>query len=185
MLTAGCGKYVRDQGRSPVQVLVTSLQAAAGADSSTFGVPLLSDVITDNTVLNDLGQVTMELILKDPGQTGTTASPSSLNQVTINRYHVSYRRADGRNTEGVDVPYGFDSAVTFTIPSSGSVTSVFELVRHDAKMEAPLRALVANGIVITTIADVTFYGRDLAGNEVSATGSIQVDFGNFADPSSK
>jgi hypothetical protein len=28
---------------------------------------------------------------------------------------------------------------------------------------------------------VTFYGHDQAGNEVSATGSIQVDFGNFGD----
>jgi len=29
---------------------------------------------------------------------------------------------------------------------------------------------------------VTFYGRDQAGNDVSATGSIGIVFGNFADP---
>jgi hypothetical protein len=36
--------------------------------------------------------------------------------------------------------------------------------------------------MISTIADVTFYGRDQAGNDVSATGSIGIDFGNFGDP---
>ncbi len=41
--------------------------------------------------------------------------------------------------------------------------------------------LVNNPTIITTIADVTFYGQDLVGNEIQATGSIQVDFGNFAD----
>ena len=35
--------------------------------------------------------------------------------------------------------------------------------------------------IITTIADVTFYGQDQVGNDISATGSIHVDFGNFGD----
>jgi len=48
--------------------------------------------------------------------------------------------------------------------------------------EAPLRALATNPDIISTIADVTFYGHDQAGNDVSATGSITVDFGNFGDP---
>jgi hypothetical protein len=55
-------------------------------------------------------------------------------------------------------------------------------VRHAAKKEMPLLPLVSNRNTITTIADVTFFGKDLAGNDVQATGSIQVDFGNFADP---
>ena len=33
--------------------------------------------------------------------------------------------------------------------------------------------------VLATIADVTFYGQDLVGNEISVTGSILVDFGEF------
>jgi hypothetical protein len=32
------------------------------------------------------------------------------------------------------------------------------------------------------LARVTFYGHDQAGNEVIATGQIQIDFGNFGDP---
>jgi hypothetical protein len=51
-----------------------------------------------------------------------------------------------------------------------------------AKLEAPLGALAQSLVIISTIADVTFFGRDQAGNEVSATGSIGVQFGDFADP---
>ena len=101
--------------------------------------------------------------------------------MTITRYRVVYRRTDGHNTPGVDVPFPFDSAVTVTIGSEGGSTG-FQLVRTSAKQEAPLRALVNNPDIISTIAEVTFYGRDQAGNEVSVTGSIGVDFGNFGDP---
>lgn len=106
-----------------------------------------------------------------------------MNDVTFTHYHVVYRRTDGRNTPGVDVPYAFDSAATFTV-SSTNTTAAFELVRHVAKEEAPLASLVVNNaVLITTIADVTFYGKDQGGKNVSVTGSIQVTFGDFADPS--
>jgi hypothetical protein len=124
----------------------------------------------------------MSLILKDPGQPGTATTPSAINQVTITRYRVMYRRADGRNTPGIDVPFPFDSAVTFTVPAQGSVTAGFQLVRQTAKQEAPLATLAFNPDVIATLAEVTFFGRDQAGNDISATGMIGVDFGNFADP---
>jgi len=133
------------------------------------------------TVFNDLGQVTMSLVLRDPGVPGLAASPSELNQVTFTRYRVEYKRTDGRATQGVDVPYAFDSGITFTVPSSGNITASFELVRSVAKGEAPLRALVTNRDQIATIAYVTFYGRDLAGNDVAVTGTIAVNFGNFGD----
>ena len=63
------------------------------------------------------------------------ARPTTNNEVTINRVHVEYIRADGRNTPGVDVPYAFDSAVTGTIPAGGSLTIGFVLVRNAAKQE--------------------------------------------------
>jgi hypothetical protein len=94
---------------------------------------------------------------------------------------VEYKRADGRNTPGVDVPYPWDGAVTGTVQIGGTLTLSFELVRHDAKSEAPLAALVYNPTIITTITEVTFYGHDRVGNAVSVTGTIQIDFGNFGD----
>ena len=187
-LAAGCGNLAQ-QGRSPVQLVILSLQGAPGQESDELGAVLHSDVLDHfeeddvcfSTLFSDPGQVTMSLVLKDQGVPGTTAEPSALNAVTINRYRVSYRRADGRNTPGVDVPFGFDGAVTFTVPADGNVSSGFELVRVIAKRENPLAPLVTNGNGMTVLADVTFFGSDLAGNAVQATGSIQVEFANWGD----
>jgi hypothetical protein len=165
---AGCGDT---SGRSPTRLVVTSLNAGGGA-------MLDSDVMsTTGGTHADSASVTFSLIMRDQ----VNASPSDLNQVTITRYHVSYRRTDGRSTQGVDVPYAFDSGFTVTVPAGGSASSGFELVRITAKEEAPLRALAFNRDVIYTFADVTFYGKDLSGNDVSATGTIGVAFANFAD----
>ncbi|HXH24964.1 MAG TPA: hypothetical protein VNI78_06925 [Vicinamibacterales bacterium] len=193
---AGCGELAT-AGRSPVQLVINALEAAPGGTSSpTFGTMLLSDVTTLRrspapcsdaspcpTVFNDVGRVTLSLVLKDPGVPGVTLqNPTAVNQVTITRYRVEYRRADGRNTPGVDVPYDFDSAITITVPATGTVQAGFELVRHSAKQEAPLRALAVSGSIISTITRVTFFGRDQAGHDVSASGTIGINFGDFADP---
>lgn len=182
VVAAGCGDLVR-QDRSPVSLVIESLAGASGATggTGTFSGTLQSDVLTvvDDrpTVFSDSGQVTMRFVMKD-----ILTTPSAINAVTINRYRVTFRRSDGRNTPGVDVPFPFDSAVTFTIAPGGTVTQGFELIRHVAKMEAPLAALQTSPVVISTVADITFFGHDLAGNELSASGSLGIQFGNFADP---
>ena len=193
-LSVGCGNAVR-QGRSPVYLILNSVQGARGNDPGQFANPLISDVLTNvtspapctttspcPTIFNDLGRADLTLGMKDVGTPGSATSPTSNNAVTIDRYHVEYRRTDGRNTPGVDVPYAFDGGVTVTVPSNSASTAVaFELVRHSAKREAPLVQLATNPGVINTIAYVTFYGHDQVGNEMSVTGSMYVDFGNFGD----
>jgi hypothetical protein len=191
MTAAGCGEFVRES-RSPSQLVITSLEAASGAEPDDMGATLRSDVATvierpdddggDYTSFyNDIGQVTMRVQLRDPGTPGTTTAPSTINSVTINRYRVTYRRSDGRNTPGVDVPFPIDSAITVTV-GEDNVEAGFDIVRHSQKNEAPLTRLTTGETFISTVADVTFYGRDQAGNEVAATGSIGITFGNFADP---
>jgi hypothetical protein len=180
-MSVSCGDAVR-QGSSPVYLVIDQLTAG----NSNF---LHSDVVvmvtspapctTDipcPTVYSDSGTVSLRSLQKNV----TATSPSTNSEITVNRYHVSYRRADGKNTPGVDVPYGFDGALTGTT-TGGTLILNFELVRNVAKMESPLAELATNAAVITTIADVTFYGRDMVGNDVSVSGSIQVDFGNFGD----
>ena len=183
---AGCGDFVQSS-RSPSQLVIVALEGASGATPNEFGNTVSSDVVTivNNraTIFNDVGRVTLAMQLRDPGAPGVAATPTPINQVTITRYHVQYRRSDGRNTPGVDVPNAFDSAITVTVPADGTVRAGFDLVRNVAKEEAPLTTLRTGETFITTIAEVTFYGRDQAGNEVSATGSIGITFGNFADPS--
>jgi hypothetical protein len=188
-----CGDVVR-QGRSPAYLVIETLQAAPGSRPTQFVGNLLSDVITNvtspppcsttnvcPTVFNDVGQVVLRLALKDIGTPTTPTTPTANNEVTISRIRIVYRRADGRNTPGVDVPYPVDAAATGTVPATGNLTLSFEIVRHVAKDESPLVQLITSRSVITTITEVTFYGRDQVGNEVSVTGTLQIDFGNFGD----
>ena len=175
---ASCGDVARS-GRAPVFLVIDSLQASSSAGGTASNV-LLSDVVTRGSTFNDVGSATFSLAQKDVIASGSVG-PSSNNNVTITRYHVTYRRADGRNTQGVDVPYAFDGAGTVTVPIAGRAVLSFELVRHVAKEEPPLVQLQANPQIISTIADVTFYGRDQVGNDISVTGSISIAFGNFGD----
>jgi hypothetical protein len=190
--SVSCGDVVRS-GKAPMFLVIDLMQGQRGGGSgNTLGNPLQSDVLslvttpapctTDSpcpTVFNDVGQVVLRIVPKDIGNAAVPAAPSTNNEVTVNRFRVVYRRADGRNTPGVDVPYGFDGAVTGTVQIGSQLTLGFELVRHSAKLEAPLANLVSNITILTTIADVTFYGQDRVGNEISVTGSIQIDFANY------
>ena len=182
-VSTSCGDVAR-QGTGNSFLIISALEGASGAEPSEFGGTLRSDVLTivddKPSIFNDLGRVVFRLGLKDPGPSTAPNGPSQYDFITIDRYRVRYVRADGRNTPGVDVPYGFDGAFTMTV--SGEATGSFELVRHVAKSEAPLGALVSNSVIISTIAEITFYGRDLAGHEVSVSSRMLVDFGNFADP---
>jgi len=188
--TASCGEVVRS-GRSPVLLVIDSLAGAPGGGhgAGTFTQTLQSDVIVFlstpppctptsqcPTVFSDSGQVVLRLVPKD-----LSVAPTASNAVTITRYHISFRRADGRNTPGQDVPYGFDGAVTATVSETGSATINFELIRHVTKEEPPLAQLTVNPSIIHTIAEVTFYGTDLVGNAVTATGNMSIEFGNFGD----
>lgn len=180
LVSASCSDTVR-QGRSPAYLVIDTLEATQSG-GTTFTNLLESDVLTKGSVLEDQGRVTMHLQVKN---LDIPATPT--NAITVNRYHVSFRRADGQNAPGVEVPYAFDGAVTGTITEDGKkVSLLFVLVRVQAKLEPPLSPLVGQGgaIAILTIADVTFYGRDQTGNDVSVTGSITVNFADWADPSS-
>jgi hypothetical protein len=186
--SAACGDVVR-QGQAPVMLVIDRLEGRPGNTTpEPFGNPLYSDVLTGvtapapctpespcYTVFADIGRATLRIIPKDI----TGAEPSSNNAVTLTRYRVKYIRADGRNVPGVDVPYGFDGAATGTVPPAGDLELPFELVRHVAKQESPLATLLTDSSTLTTLAEVTFFGRDQVGNEISVTGMIQVNFGNF------
>lgn len=180
--STSCGKLTR-QGQASSYLIITSLQGASGADPSSFGGTVISDVRTVvnnvSTVFNDPGQVEFALGMKDPGSSTLPTTPTQANWITVDRYHVAYVRSDGHNTQGVDVPYAFDGAFTVTV--SGPTSAGFTLVRNQAKQEAPLQTLTTNGLLISTIAQVTFYGHDQTGREVSATGQIGITFGNFSD----
>lgn len=178
LLSASCGSAVM-QGRAPSYLVIDRLQGASGAKPAEVSTVVQSDVLTKGGVYEDPGSVTLHVEMKDTTSTG----PSYVNAITLERFHVDFVRSDGRGTQGVDVPFSFDGAVTATI--SGDVSTVaFTLVRIQAKLEAPLMALrgIGGAVAISTIANVTFYGHDQAGNSVSVTGAISVTFADWADP---
>ena len=195
LLSASC-TTAQLQGQASSYVIVDAMAAASGATPATFSGSLGSDVQTNvkttidgkevlvPTVFEDPGRATFHLALKDPGGVNNPTTASSVNAVTFTSYHVTFTRADGRNTPGVDVPYPFDGGMTVTVGGGDTAIGQFTLVRVQAKREAPLSALVGHGgaVTISTIAEVTFYGADQAGRSVNAIGRISVTFDDWGDP---
>ena len=168
-------------------------------DSATqpSGDVLFSDV---SDGFNDDAVVTLEVFRKNPTVNGSTP----LEDVVLDRYEVQYFRTDGRNTEGVDVPYRVTGPVSGTLHAPGlgvenQTTVVINVVRHQAKFEPPLSNLLGIFVagnannptdplvfpgqgIITTVAEITIHGHttnDKGG--ISATARLQVTFADFAD----
>jgi hypothetical protein len=174
--SASCGSVREGTGTS--FLIVEGMDFAPGNDRTQFEATLHSDVNTPGGNFDDLGRVTFRLGLKDPGSSTVANTPTQNQFITVDRYHVRFFRADGRNTQGVDVPYEFDGAFTATV-AANSVQTAFVVVRHDAKREAPLAILGSNRLILTIIAEITFYGRDQTGHETEAVARASIDFGNF------
>jgi len=170
------------KGTSPVQLVIVSLEGGSGNNEAAYRHTFESDVITAGKVLEDGGRVLLALVLKDPGTADLPTRPSSANFVTVSRYRVRYLRTDGRTLQGVDVPYGFDGGMTFTVGPDGGVGR-FVLVRAQSKMEPPLAGLRSSGesLALSTLAEVSFFGRDQAGHDLSVTGLVGVNFADWPD----
>ena len=172
----GCAAAGRP-GSASSYLIVESLLAAPGDRPSTFGGTLASDVLTNGGILEDPARASFRLVMKDP----SLGEPSPVNFITLRGYRVTFSRADGRNTQGVDVPFAFDGVLSTTVTGATDVTMV--LVRAQAKLEAPLRSLVGAGgaVAIATFADVVFYGADQAGHDVTVSARISVTFADWGD----
>lgn len=164
--------------------LLTLISLVAEGPNGEDGPVLASDVITivDGvpTIIEDMGSATVRNTTINPDQGG----PSAWQDVVLNRYRITYTRADGRNQPGLDVPYAFEAAMTDTVKINAELTFGFILVRAIAKRERPLVELAEGGIgegTILTTATVEFWGNDLGGHPVYLKGQIAVHFANWAD----
>src|SRR4051812_22442017 len=87
--SASCGDVVRGD-RSGIFLIIDSLGGSSGGGSSSAATnPVKSDVVTNNTIFNDPGSAVLRVAMKD---VTTLTQPTTNNQVTIHRVHVSYRR---------------------------------------------------------------------------------------------
>lgn len=146
---------------------------------------LESDVVRLDTAGNpfvtaDPAVVTFSAKLLDPG---SSLGPSQYNDIIVDRYVVRYTRVEGKNQEGVDVPYAFEGSLSTIVKINSLVVISFPIVRATAKLEPPLVNLVsttAEGVLQVT-AQVNFYGHDLMNKKVTATGYLAIFFANWAD----
>jgi hypothetical protein len=165
---------------SMLQIVSLTGKDLLGVEGSTT---VFSDVETNGSIINDNGVVEIYALPIDPFLAQNQITPYM--DVLIDQIDVEFKRTDGRNTEGVDVPYRFSQPVSMMAQINLLTKIPFVLIRHVAKMEAPLLALrevPSEVVVLQLIAMVTIHGKDLGGHRVApVTGYISVWCANFAD----
>lgn len=181
LLLAGCNAMENDStSGSMLQIVSLTGNDQDGAAGSTT---VFSDVYTADSIFNDNGVADIASLPLDPLALDTQITPYL--DVLVDQIDVEFRRTDGRNVEGVDVPYRFTQPVSMLVPIGDTVEIPFVLIRHVAKLEAPLLALrevTSQGVVLQLVAVVTIHGKDLGGHRVKpVTGYISVWCSNFAD----
>jgi hypothetical protein len=161
---------------------ITSITGQSGGSGggSGIGSVLNSDVLFKGGVINDNATINVRVIDKNRLN---PAIGGGVNDVTLVRYEVQYVRSDGLNQEGVDVPFAISGPLSLLVPAGGTGADSIVVVRHQAKLEPPLSNLVGLGgqAVISCVANITIFGQTTAGQVVQATGSLQINFADFAD----
>jgi hypothetical protein len=198
ILAVGLSSCVaRDYGtnnRADVVLRFTKIQGQGSGAVTAASDFLLSDVLFKGSVINDQALLSMQVVQKDPLSTGI----GLFNDVYLSSYQVQYLRSDGRNVEGVDVPFAITGTMATIVPAGnpGAITTAaIVVVRHQAKDEPPLKNLVSacppggncggpGAIVLTTTARITVYGKTSGGKDVSAVGSLEITFADFGDTAS-
>jgi len=175
---------IENESQSNSLLIVESL---TGTDIGGNEVNFLdSDVLKvdsstgDTYITADIAKATLSAKLLQPD---SLLGPSHYNNIMVTRYFVSYSRSDGKNTEGVDVPYSFGASLSTLVEIDSSVTISFVIVRAVAKGEPPLINLSegrGEGVLRVT-AKVEFYGHDMTNRNVKATGYLSIDFSNYID----
>lgn len=161
---------------------LTGLDLAAKDSNFCQSDVVINDSTTGaSTITDDVAKATLSAQLMDPKPIVGT---SLMEDIVLDKYVVSYTRTDGRNTPGVDVPYSFEQTMSGVIGVGKQVVFSIFIVRASAKQEPPLSNLLlptTRAEVIYTNARVDFYGHDMTGKTVMATGYLPVEFGNFAN----
>jgi hypothetical protein len=162
--------------------LVITALTGKDLEGNIGSTTVFSDVITNGSIINDSAVASVTTQIYNPLE---AANPSYYNSVIVDQIDVKFERTDGRNVEGVDVPYSFTQPMNMLVEIRTIVDIPFILIRHVAKMEAPLLALrevPSEVVVLQLIAMVTIHGKDLGGHRVApVTGYISVWCANFAD----
>jgi hypothetical protein len=177
LLMPGCAPDYVTGSTAPVNFYVAAVTNSEG------GMVIESDIRDgtgeNQTVLPDHALVSVAVRNKNPGRENQWDVAGA---VIVDSYTVRYYRTDGRGVEGVDVPYRITGNLTLVVDveNSGTTEVQIEVVRRQAKNEPPL-SMIQQTMMLTAFAEVTLYGATIAGERVSASGAIQIDFADYAE----
>jgi hypothetical protein len=189
LAVAGCEPVTPDFAKNTADVILRVLKVSAEAGGSGEEADFLfSDVRFEGGIINDVGILTLQVIPKNPN----LSDVGNFNDGFLTDYQVRYTRSDGRNTEGLDVPYTITGKLSTLLQPGAEADIALVIVRHQAKFEPPLINLGAipdpsvpafthQEQVLTVQAEVTVYGQTTSGRPVSATGYIDIAFADFPD----
>ncbi len=149
------------------------------------------DVLTSGGTIPD-DSVTVRFTARLKQSTDNTAP--SLQEVIVERYEVTFARTDG----GTAVPAGFQRAMNAKVRLTphNAANELFtdvtvSVMPSTGKAQPPISHLISPGfepdtgfINIQCTATMRFFGRTVAGEEVSATASVGINFANFGDSNS-
>jgi len=175
---------LENKTKSPSYIVVESIKGTTAdglaADFLQSDVQKINATTSQPFVTSDTAAATLSAHTLDPQPIVGT---SQYEDVLLTRYVVHYFRADGKNVEGVDVPYSFEGSMNVLLKINIATDVSLVVVREVAKMEEPLINLVSSrdvGVLQVT-ARIDFYGHDMDNNTVTATGYLPVFFANYND----
>jgi hypothetical protein len=182
LLLASC--VAKENDSTSESFLVINSLTGNDIDGNPGSTTVFSDVLTNSSIINDNGVANVTTRTYNPTPDSIEHDITYYSNVIVDQIDVEFQRTDGRNVEGVDVPYRFTQPMNMLVEVDVSQEIPFVLIRHVAKLEAPLFALrtASQGFILQLVAKVTLHGKDLGGHRIApVSGYISVWCANFAD----
>jgi hypothetical protein len=173
LFLVSCRNYVTGNKSHTLLVISKITGKTAAGDTADF---TQSDVFNevDLTIVADTATASLTAKLIEP--LPPTAGPSYQQNIILTGYAVDFTGVPA----GTGVPPRIEGSLSSIIEVDSTVDVSFVIVTEAAKADAggPLFALRAGG-TIQAKATITFFGQDMAGNDVQATGDISIFFANY------
>ncbi len=164
ILAVGCSSGAEGEPEVATTFRINSIVSEAGTNE------IAADMINaDEGITADFVTVTVGNNQKNPG-----ATPSTLNDVIVNRYTVTFTRSDGGT-----VFEGFEGGLSQLVEVNETASFNIVVVRLAEKTSGALAGWRAP--VLDMDARITLYGRTGSGDIVSASATIKVAPGNYGD----
>lgn len=175
----------KEDDTTSASFLVINSLTGNDLEGNAGSTTVFSDVDMGGSIVNDNGVALVSTLTYNPLEDSEEHDITYYMNVIVDQIDVEFMRTDGRNVEGVDVPYRFTQPINMIVPVDEEVEIPFIIIRHVAKLEAPLfalREITSQGVVLQLVAKVTLHGKDLGGHRVApVSGYLSVWCSNFAD----